>query len=244
MKWIARLGDREETVEIAPRAGPAAGPEALEGSRPRVPAPAGMTEQTGSPSGGRGPRATGHGLRIITVTVGDAVLDLDVGEGLAPPVFDRPPSPPDGPGPAPASGGAYPSTREASVIHDGRQAEVSVYRLSKSCYQVSINGRAYQVLVDDRLGFLTREADAATGGHGGTVTAYMPGKVAAVLVEQGAKVKVGEGVVVLEAMKMENEIQSEIDGVVTTIYVQPGQAVEGGDALFEVAAVEDPARSS
>jgi biotin carboxyl carrier protein len=62
----------------------------------------------------------------------------------------------------------------------------------------------------------------------------MPGRVVAVLVEPGAEVRRGQGVVVLEAMKMENEIQAESDGVVRTLHVEPGQAVEGGDPLFDL----------
>ena len=62
----------------------------------------------------------------------------------------------------------------------------------------------------------------------------MPGRVAAILVEEGAAVAAGDGVLVLEAMKMENEIQAERDGVVSRILVGLGAAVEGGDPLFEL----------
>ncbi|HRC87621.1 MAG TPA: acetyl-CoA carboxylase biotin carboxyl carrier protein subunit, partial [Thermoanaerobaculia bacterium] len=73
-------------------------------------------------------------------------------------------------------------------------------------------------------------------GDGGKrqVRAYMPGRVVAVLVEVGATVVAGQGVVVLEAMKMENEIASERGGVVAKVHVAPGEAVEGGDLLFEI----------
>ncbi|HEY8020618.1 MAG TPA: biotin/lipoyl-containing protein, partial [Thermoanaerobaculia bacterium] len=50
----------------------------------------------------------------------------------------------------------------------------------------------------------------------------------------GTEVKAGDGVIVLEAMKMQNEIQAEHDGRVTKVHVEPGQAVEGGDPLFEL----------
>ena len=62
----------------------------------------------------------------------------------------------------------------------------------------------------------------------------MPGRVVAVLVGEGEPVRAGQGVVVLEAMKMQNEIQAEHDGVVKRVCVEPGQAVEGGDLLFEL----------
>ncbi|REK07215.1 MAG: biotin/lipoyl-binding protein [Acidobacteria bacterium] len=68
----------------------------------------------------------------------------------------------------------------------------------------------------------------------------MPGKVVKVLVEAGARVEAGQGVLVLEAMKMENEIQAESSGVLAEIFVSEGQAVQGGDPLFEVVAGGEP----
>ena len=62
----------------------------------------------------------------------------------------------------------------------------------------------------------------------------MPGRVVALLVAQGDQVEPGQGVLVLEAMKMENEIAAEAAGVVSQFFVEEGQAVEGGDPLFEV----------
>jgi biotin carboxyl carrier protein len=56
----------------------------------------------------------------------------------------------------------------------------------------------------------------------------------AVLVEEGGRVEIGQGIVVLEAMKMENEIRCEVAGVVAKLHVRPGQSVEGGDLLFEI----------
>ena len=62
----------------------------------------------------------------------------------------------------------------------------------------------------------------------------MPGRVVTLLVGEGETVKAGQGVVVLEAMKMENEIQTDVAGVVKKIFVEEGQSVEGGDPLFEI----------
>jgi biotin carboxyl carrier protein len=62
----------------------------------------------------------------------------------------------------------------------------------------------------------------------------MPGKVVAVLVEVGQRVERGAGLVVLEAMKMENEFRATGPGVVSAIHVAPGQAVSAGDLLLVV----------
>src|SRR2546425_818091 len=66
------------------------------------------------------------------------------------------------------------------------------------------------------------------------VRAIMPGRIAAVLAREGQEVKAGQGVVVVEAMKMENELPAPRDGRVTRIRVRPGETVEAGTALFTV----------
>jgi acetyl-CoA/propionyl-CoA carboxylase, biotin carboxylase, biotin carboxyl carrier protein len=80
---------------------------------------------------------------------------------------------------------------------------------------------------------------AATSGGGaagsGDVTVPMQGTIVKVLVEVGQQVEVGQGVVVLEAMKMENQIAAEKAGTVKEIKVQPGQTVGGGDVVATIA---------
>ena len=63
----------------------------------------------------------------------------------------------------------------------------------------------------------------------------MPGRVVSVAVAEGATVEAGQPLVVLEAMKMQNEIQADRAGTVTRVHVAAGQAVEGGDPLLELA---------
>ncbi len=122
-----------------------------------------------------------------------------------------------------------------SLVVDGRQFEVDVVRLGGGRYEVSRGGWLEELTVQDPLAHLASQAHASTGAAGvAVVAAYMPGRVAAVLVEEGESVTAGSGVLVLEAMKMENEIQAERDGVVKRIFVSLGEAVEGGDPLFEL----------
>jgi len=122
-----------------------------------------------------------------------------------------------------------------SLIIDGRQYEVGVRSLGNGTYQVSSRGGLEEVEVADPLTDLAREAQAAREGGGARrVTAYMPGRVVAVLVAEGDEVESGQGLLVLEAMKMENEIRAESAGTVRRILVSEGAAVEGGDALMEI----------
>ena len=122
-----------------------------------------------------------------------------------------------------------------SLIVDGTQHEVAVRRDRGERYAVSTSRATHTVEVTDPLTHLARAAHGAAAGGGiEAVAAYMPGRVAAVLVEEGEEVEAGQGVVVLEAMKMENEIAAERAGRIGKIHVEPGQAVEGGDPLFDL----------
>jgi biotin carboxyl carrier protein len=73
------------------------------------------------------------------------------------------------------------------------------------------------------------------GGAGALVT-QMPGKVVKVMKKEGDKVSVGETVLILEAMKMENEIKSGAEGIVKSVNVKEGQALEAGFLMVEIEA--------
>jgi biotin carboxyl carrier protein len=100
-------------------------------------------------------------------------------------------------------------------------------------WSVTIAGREMEAeAVDER----TRALREMTGGHEVaaelTVTAPMPGLVVRLEVQVGDRVKAGQGVIIVEAMKMENELKAPGDGVVARIEVEPGQAVEKGSVLL------------
>jgi biotin carboxyl carrier protein len=78
-----------------------------------------------------------------------------------------------------------------------------------------------------------RSAAAASGNADGAarIVAPMPGKIVRVLVEPGAEVEAGAGIVVVEAMKMQNEMKSPKAGVVASVNVEVGSTVNGGDVL-------------
>ncbi len=122
-----------------------------------------------------------------------------------------------------------------SLRLEGQQHEVSVRPRGGERYEVHAEGRSTSVEVLDPLTFLAQQSSGGKAARRRQrVTAYMPGRVVAVLAEAGQTVTTGQGIVVLEAMKMQNEIGAEHDGVLKTLFVQPGQAVEGGDPLFEM----------
>ncbi len=106
--------------------------------------------------------------------------------------------------------------------------------VSKNTFDVSIHGRSYSISIVDpkRL----RSGQNSDRHHHGVaeILAPMPGKVVRVLAEGGGTVEKGAGVVVVEAMKMQNEMKSPRDGVVVSINVKPGDTVNAGDVLAVV----------
>lgn len=122
----------------------------------------------------------------------------------------------------------------SSLLIDGRQTEVSAVARGRSRYLVTTRGWSGEVDVLDPLEHLAGGPAGEGRRSSDRVTAYMPGRVVDVLVAEGDEVGAGQGVLVLEAMKMENEIQAEVAGVVRKLHVEPGQAVEAGDPLFDI----------
>jgi biotin carboxyl carrier protein len=119
-----------------------------------------------------------------------------------------------------------------SLLIDHAATELSVMSRGDE-FQVVVGGRAHRLrLLDERA--LRRRERGATGDGAKEIRAAMPGKVVAVLVEAGAAVERGQGVLVLEAMKMENEIAAPRAGTVVDICVKPGQAVEAGELLARI----------
>ena len=121
-----------------------------------------------------------------------------------------------------------------SLIVDNRSFEIEVDNAEDE-YRVLVDGRNYHVnLVDERrVRVGGGQSDHQLQGRQ-KVSVPMPGKVIAVLVSEGDSVERGQGLVIVEAMKMENEVRSPIAGEVKEIKVKPGDAVEGGAVLVIV----------
>jgi len=85
---------------------------------------------------------------------------------------------------------------------------------------------------------LVRDRSARIGGDSGAVTAPIPGNVLQLTVKEGQPVRAGDIVVILEAMKMENEIAAAIDGIISAVAVAQGDAVAAGQLLVAIEATE------
>jgi biotin carboxyl carrier protein len=122
-----------------------------------------------------------------------------------------------------------------SIIIGGKSYEAYVYP-DENDWQVLLRGHLFQASVEDER---ERRLRAAAGGgvaQGGEfhMKAPMPGLVVAVPVAEGQAVKKGEVLIILESMKMQNELKSPRDGVIQRIKVKPGESVEQRAPLLSV----------
>lgn len=140
------------------------------------------------------------------------------------------------------------------VTLDGKDTQLSVTTINNGHFSITHNGRTHEALVHNHKG----ECQVLIGGHdvrfafktarqlrraqaGGSLTSGsgdvispMPGKIVALKVKSGQGVGVGDGVVVVEAMKMQNELKASVAGVVKAIKVKEGDSVEGGMVLVVI----------
>jgi len=120
-----------------------------------------------------------------------------------------------------------------SLILDGRSYEAFVYQ-SEQDWEVLIRGRQYQVNVEDEREKRLKTAGGDISGGEFHLKAPMPGLVVAVLMEEGQEVKKGQVMLILESMKMQNELKAPRDGTVGRIRVKAGESVEQKQTLLSV----------
>jgi len=118
------------------------------------------------------------------------------------------------------------------VFEDGRQIEVSLEPGTDGAFQARFGTARAVFALQDELTALA----SATGGRGKSrkgdvVTAAIPGRVLRLSVAPGDAISAGQSLLVLEAMKMENEVKAPRDGVVDAIAVTAGQTVNAGEVL-------------
>jgi biotin carboxyl carrier protein len=120
-----------------------------------------------------------------------------------------------------------------SILYGTDSFEADVQRKGDD-YEVLIGGDCHKfTLMNEQLKALSRGGGKAAAGKA-LVTSPMPGKVVKLLVNEGEEVKSDQGVIVVEAMKMENELKSAVAGKVKEIFVKEGEVVESGAKLLLV----------
>ena len=127
-----------------------------------------------------------------------------------------------------------------SLLVDGASYRVAASASGGGVWDLHLGGRRVRAAVVDER---TRAIRAMTGNGAAAlgprpVLAPMPGLVVRVEVAEGDTVRAGQGVVIVEAMKMENELRAEASGVVRRVHVREGEAVEKDQVLIELAPLD------
>ncbi|MDZ7779915.1 MAG: biotin/lipoyl-containing protein [Gemmatimonadota bacterium] len=118
---------------------------------------------------------------------------------------------------------------------DGASYRVVAHPEGRGGWRLNVSGHPIEAEVVDERTRAIRELTGAIGAASGPkpVTAPMPGLVVQVEVTEGDEVQPGQGVVIVEAMKMENELKAEVPCVVGTVHVAAGDTVEKGQVLVD-----------
>ena len=120
-----------------------------------------------------------------------------------------------------------------SILLDGASHVVDVTDRDGT-YAVDVAGERYAIRVEEQSRYIIRTRGAGGGERGQVLKAPMPGKVTLIEVTVGQSVAPGDGLIVLEAMKMENEFKAQVAGTVKEIRVAAGQPVNPGDVLVVI----------
>lgn len=119
------------------------------------------------------------------------------------------------------------------VLHDGKSYGLSIEG-DENQVAITLAGHFYDVKLEDERERAAHAAERASGKSGGVVTSVMPGVVVEILVKKGQAVQKGAPLLILSAMKMQNEIAATIDGIVKDLHVTAGQAVGAGTKLVTI----------
>jgi biotin carboxyl carrier protein len=122
-----------------------------------------------------------------------------------------------------------------SILLDGQSFEINVTPSPDGKLKLQSGSQEFTAEVVDPRAWRGRRHGSVEAEGRQQVVAPMPGKVVRLLVKQGDSVEVGQGLLVVEAMKMQNEIRSPKNGTVERVVAKEGQPVNAGDVLCVVA---------
>lgn len=149
--------------------------------------------------------------------------------------------------------------RQYRVNLDDKEYLVDSSQISDNCLSLLVNGKAFTVYFAEADGkryfsiggeqfciqeaksesVTAAEADSTALDEAPTVASPMPGKVVKILVKEGDGVEKGQGLVIVEAMKMENEIKSPVKGKVEKVNFKPGDLVDAAQPIIEIKPEEE-----
>ena len=130
---------------------------------------------------------------------------------------------------------ALDKANEYSLILEGSSQPIHATKQGRGTWDILSNKRSFHVNVLDRLGRAIRGAEEQESQveHPEVVIAPMPGTIVDVKVKEGDSVEAGQGLVIVEAMKMENSLKAERDAIISKVYAIEGQVLEQDDLIIE-----------
>lgn len=122
------------------------------------------------------------------------------------------------------------------ILYKNKKYHAEIVEKSQNKYIVLINGVTYNFTIETPISYKRKKYldKQKAKNKFESLQAPMPGKIVDVLVEPGAEVKTGEAVLILEAMKMQNEITATCDGKVVKVHIKPNDTVNKDDILIEI----------
>ncbi|MEL0336220.1 MAG: biotin/lipoyl-containing protein [Euryarchaeota archaeon] len=126
--------------------------------------------------------------------------------------------------------------KNRKVKVDGEEYEVELEKQER-VWNVNIEGQSFRIEIEggsvgDMAG--NKRKKKGRGKKSGTISSTIPGKIVSIAVEEGDIVAEGDVVMILEAMKMQNEIQAPLSGNVTAVNCKPGDSIEANSPLIVI----------
>ena len=127
------------------------------------------------------------------------------------------------------------SSNSYSLILNGKSHYLTINKQMDE-YEVTVDHDTHLVQVQDEVEILMEKYGTKSGipSHVGVIHALIPGLVSRLFVKPGDKVEIGQKLLILEAMKMENEIDSPISGTIGNIYIKASDKVKKGELIMKV----------
>ena len=123
--------------------------------------------------------------------------------------------------------------KNRKVKVDGEEYEVELEK-QEGVWNVTIEGKSFRIEIEgNSVGDMAgnKRKKKGRGKKSGTISSTIPGKIVSIAVEEGDIVAEGDVVMILEAMKMQNEIQAPLSGTVTAVNCKPGDSIEANSPL-------------
>jgi len=122
------------------------------------------------------------------------------------------------------------------IIYKNKKYQVDILEKNQNKYTVTINGVWYSFTIETPISYKRRKTLSKNGSSSKieVINAPMPGKILDVMVEENSEIKQGEPLFILEAMKMQNEIVSNVSGRITKVNIKQNDSVMKDDVMLEI----------